>query len=465
MAETCVLPTSPTIHHPEVHSEAHPTEGVTAWAHAPQLAKTLHYAEAALVAYLAQVIATQEWKQACGVKSLGHWVALRAGVSPARAQQLLTVASRAFELPHMMAYFADAKLSLDQAVVIATFTPTGFDEDVTALAAKLTVTQLRRLLRNYVWPHHVSDAAPPAAKVKELRPSGVRAPDPNRPATLSMSTRSGRFYAHFECPEAEGAVVKQALLEATDALYQASKNDDADASETSEEGEEDANAGKPALSTPRVTTADAFIALALQSLNTLDPAGSRAANYRTYIHLDARGASLTGSSLLPDHVADKLTCDGVCQPVWETDGVPVSVGREQRIVPARTKRLLEHRDRGCRFPGCTNSRHLEAHHIHHWRDGGGTDVDNLVLLCSFHHDEHHRGTYSIVGDPRTPATDGGGDPSVGLVFKYANGTPITVGQPTEWQRPTPEPSEVQFTPPTGASWDNRWTLFTPNSSE
>ena len=33
-----------------------------------------------------------------------------------------------------------------------------------------------------------------------------------------------------------------------------------------------------------------------------------------------------------------------------------------------------------------------AHHIHTWLDGGRTDLDNLVLLCSFHHHLiHHHG--------------------------------------------------------------------------
>jgi len=28
---------------------------------------------------------------------------------------------------------------------------------------------------------------------------------------------------------------------------------------------------------------------------------------------------------------------------------------------------------------------LQAHHIKHWEHGGATDIDNLTLVCSFHH--------------------------------------------------------------------------------
>jgi hypothetical protein len=47
--------------------------------------------------------------------------------------------------------------------------------------------------------------------------------------------------------------------------------------------------------------------------------------------------------------------------------------------------LLNARDKGCRFPGCANTRYLDAHHVHHWADGGETKPSNLVSLCRFHH--------------------------------------------------------------------------------
>jgi HNH endonuclease len=42
----------------------------------------------------------------------------------------------------------------------------------------------------------------------------------------------------------------------------------------------------------------------------------------------------------------------------------------------------------CQFPGCTHTRHLHAHHVRHWLFGGRTDIDNLILVCSFHHVRH-----------------------------------------------------------------------------
>jgi hypothetical protein len=117
------------------------------------------------------------------------------------------------------------------------------------------------------------------------------------------------------------------------------------------------------------------------------------------VHLDTDGAWLTGRPRLPQHVTDKLTCDGTLTPVWETAGQPVNLGRSYRVVPDRLRDLVLDRDRGCRFPACASRHHLEIHHLLHWRDGGRTDLDNLLALCPFHHDGHHRGEFTITGDP------------------------------------------------------------------
>ena len=54
-------------------------------------------------------------------------------------------------------------------------------------------------------------------------------------------------------------------------------------------------------------------------------------------------------------------------------------------------RAIAARDGGCRYPGCDRPvRFCDAHHIRHWRHGGNTDHDNLVLLCSRHHHHVHK---------------------------------------------------------------------------
>jgi len=37
-------------------------------------------------------------------------------------------------------------------------------------------------------------------------------------------------------------------------------------------------------------------------------------------------------------------------------------------------------------------------HIRHWADGGATSLDNLTLLCSYHHRLLHEGRFAIRRD-------------------------------------------------------------------
>ena len=44
---------------------------------------------------------------------------------------------------------------------------------------------------------------------------------------------------------------------------------------------------------------------------------------------------------------------------------------------------------------CSNRRFVHAHHVRHWVHGGRTSLDNLVLLCGFHHRLLHEGGYKM----------------------------------------------------------------------
>jgi hypothetical protein len=64
---------------------------------------------------------------------------------------------------------------------------------------------------------------------------------------------------------------------------------------------------------------------------------------------------------------------------------PIKLGRLSREPTSGMMRALRYRDRECRFPGCGARRFTHAHHITWWERGGKTDLDNLLLVCSFHH--------------------------------------------------------------------------------
>jgi hypothetical protein len=93
----------------------------------------------------------------------------------------------------------------------------------------------------------------------------------------------------------------------------------------------------------------------------------------------------------------RLACDAKLVPtILGTRGEVLDLGRAVRTVAPSQFRALVIRDRGCARPGCHRKpRYCQAHHVIEWADGGLTDVDNMVLLCLYHHMEVHHAGWSI----------------------------------------------------------------------
>jgi hypothetical protein len=91
--------------------------------------------------------------------------------------------------------------------------------------------------------------------------------------------------------------------------------------------------------------------------------------------------------------ARRLACDGqITRIVLDPDGLPLDLGRSQRVVPPHLRRAVEQRDQGCVFTGCgAPTWWAEVHHLVEWVNGGDTSLDNSALLCERHHTKVHCG--------------------------------------------------------------------------
>lgn len=151
--------------------------------------------------------------------------------------------------------------------------------------------------------------------------------------------------------------------------------------------------------TPARRRADALVRMAETALTALPRPAARARTHATVV-VDWATLTGTGSGTLdgaftgPLHRADveRALCDStITRVVTGPDGLPIDVGRSRRTVPPPTWKTLVVRDGGCRFPGCDRPPGwCDAHHVVHWRTGGRTDRDNLVLLCDHHHHVVHQ---------------------------------------------------------------------------
>ena len=72
------------------------------------------------------------------------------------------------------------------------------------------------------------------------------------------------------------------------------------------------------------------------------------------------------------------------------------LGRTKRLANRAQRRALAARDGGCCFPGCDRpASWAEVHHLIEWVPDGNTDLDNLCLLCPFHHREFGRRGWQV----------------------------------------------------------------------
>jgi hypothetical protein len=141
-----------------------------------------------------------------------------------------------------------------------------------------------------------------------------------------------------------------------------------------------------------VRRADALVAMAT---------GIRPTNPEIVVHLnvDRHEAQIERGPGVPVSTAERLACDARVRPLLkDRRGNPLYLGRTRRLVSKTLLAAVRFRDdHQCRFPGCTHTRWLHAHHIRHWLRGGGTDIDNLVMLCEFHHQLVHDHGFQIRG--------------------------------------------------------------------
>ena len=125
-------------------------------------------------------------------------------------------------------------------------------------------------------------------------------------------------------------------------------------------------------------------------------------------------AELVGSA--DSDVVGVVVCNGV---VLHAPG-SLDQGRTNRIANRAQRRSLRAMYAACSIPGCSVG--FDRCHIHHiiwWRNGGRTDLANLIPLCTKHHTNvHHDGWTNSLGPNRE------------LTLTLPDGQIMTTGPPT-----------------------------------
>jgi hypothetical protein len=106
---------------------------------------------------------------------------------------------------------------------------------------------------------------------------------------------------------------------------------------------------------------------------------------------------------LPVETVRRLACEAEILPVvLDGRSVPIDVGRSKRLATIHQRRALEAIYPTCAIPDCeVIFDHCNVHHIDYWENGGATDLNNMVPLCSRHHHATHEGGWKLTLNPET----------------------------------------------------------------
>ena len=349
-----------------------------------ELSAHLDAATARLLALIREFDTRGGWNT--GFRSCAEWLTWRVGLAPGSARERVRVARALGSLPAVAAALERGQLSYAKVRALTRVATPDTEARLLAVARAGTAVHVERIVQGWRQVDRQHEAREAA----------------RRHAGRSLhiyADADGTFVLRGRLAPEVGALILRALEVARETLYQRHR----------------ANRSIPPATDPAADAptrpqqqADALALLAEVALrHELDP-GSPSDRYQVVVHVDAAvlaDADQAGESALEDgpHVpagtSQRLACDASRVVMrHDEDGRVVEVGARTRTIPPALRRALHHRDRSCRFPGCS-VRVGEGHHVRHWARGGPTTLSNLALLCRRHHRSVHEEGYRIERAP------------------------------------------------------------------
>jgi hypothetical protein len=353
-----------------------------------ELAAHIHAATFQLLELIRVFDEEQGWG-GFGINSCAHWLNWKCGMNEGTAREKVRVAHALPDLPLITAAFREGKVSYSKVRAMTRVATPDNEEFLMSIANHGTAAHVERLVSQY----------------RRLKRNEALEQENLRHAQRELSwimDGDGMWLLRGKFTAEQGALIKKALEGAMNEMFHELENEPADVS-----------AERPAgfdgcLSAPHpvaVRRADALERVAESWL--AESRGDRSGGDRYLLHIhtqadtlthDGKGAEseLEGHGCVSAETSRRMACDSAVVHWLETaDYDALNIGRKSRSIPPATRRALQRRDGGCRFPGCTCSRFVDAHHMIHWADGGETNLDNLVLLCRRHHRLVHEGGFGV----------------------------------------------------------------------
>ena len=309
-----------------------------------------------------------------GATSLESWTVERFGVSTPTARTYTRVGEKAWDLPSLMGGLSQGEITFDKVRAVVDVATPETERELCDQAKGLSVRELLDIARTSAELGRPSSSSRSGSEHegRYLRfNDGCRTISAQLPAESYAQTKA-RIDAQLEEIPSDGETpLDQRRCDALVGILHSS-------------GAETSKNGNPFLVVAHVPLA----ALAEDPGGTTDLAGE----------LEQQG-------LIDAETVQRISCDATIAIAVDDDvGHTMYEGRARRFPTGPQRREVRRRDRRCRFPGCTNVTFTNVHHIVGWKPGGRTDLDNLALLCLFHHHLVHSKGWTMSGNANEELT-------------------------------------------------------------
>jgi hypothetical protein len=323
-----------------------------------------------------------------GTQSCAHWLNWKCGMAMGVAREKVRVAHALAGLPLISNAMARGQLSYSKVRELTRVACCNTESYLLNIALHGTADHVEKVVRHFRRAKEAAELSREAAQQANRFLSWHYDDD----GSLVMKAR---------LPAESGALVLKALQ----AAMESGEVDPGDVPAGTSNLNENVPAGTSTVksaseATPRMRRADALAVMAESFLAHEAKVLSGGDKHQIVVHVSAETlrhdhagcCEIEDGPSIAAETARRLACDASVVTIVENEqGEPLSVGRKTRSIPPALRRALKARDKGCRFPGCNNTRFVDAHHIHHWADGGETKQSNLLSLCRFHHRLVHEG--------------------------------------------------------------------------
>ncbi len=324
-----------------------------------------------------------------GVLSCAHWLQWQCGMNIGAARQRVRVAHALANLPEISASFKEGRISYSKVRAMTRVATAKNEEYLLGIARHGTAAHVEKVVSNY-------------RRSKRLE---ALEEENNRHSHRELSWHvdgDGMWVFKGKFTAEQGALIAKALEGAMDELYAEQGDEPSEVSAEIPRGVDPIEAKPHPIASRRADALERVVESYLAGRKVGHSGGDR---YLVNIHTDAETLTANGQGAESEcedcgHVSAetsrRMACDAsVVQWDEARSGEALNIGRKSRTIPPSLRRALKRRDGGCRFPGCTCSKFVDAHHIQHWADGGETSMDNLVLLCRRHHRLVHEGGFAV----------------------------------------------------------------------